>query len=129
VILEQRGEVPDAANESGSYRIRRETVANVAPLATQPVQQAAAHAEFAKRLRADLDAPAPLSARAAYAAICLNQAQRLAKESPQSWQRARAALEQHARLLEVVAEAPTARGEEIRQGMILSGVSLPATDR
>jgi hypothetical protein len=126
VIREQGGELPNGTHGSGVYRIPRQAPANVMPLATQQAQHAAARGEFLEQLDAGLAGPAEVAAGAAYLAMCLDQAERIAREAPEPWRRAVAELQKHPRLLEVMATAPTTRGEKIRDAAVQGGLTLPA---
>jgi hypothetical protein len=125
VIREQGGEIPNDAQGPGVYRIPQQAPANVMPLATEEAQHAAALGEFLEQLDAGLAGPPEVAAGAAYLAMCLDQAERIAQEAPGTWKRAVAELQKHPRLLEVMATAPTTRGEEIRRAAIQGGLALP----
>jgi hypothetical protein len=104
------------------YRIRTEPAANIEPLSTSANQIAQAKKEFAPTLAHDLKVPGLTSARAAYLAICLGEAEKLKADSPEAWSAAITELETHPAVVHNIFTAPEPGSQQLKQAALAAGV-------
>jgi hypothetical protein len=106
VIREQGGsEIGSGAQLA--FRIPRETPSNVEPLPRPLDRLDELKRELLPRIDKELAGPTPVErARAAYLAICLGEAPRLAHERKDHWQPAVVELEKHQGLINALYDAP-----------------------
>jgi len=90
-VAENGGEVRSAGGRN-VLRIRRQSPANVEPLPAPDDRLRDLRETLLPQVRRDLAGPDPARARAAYLALCLGEAETLAREQPDAWARAVAAL-------------------------------------
>ena len=117
----------DDHSNSAVYRITTQSPANIEPLATARDQFVAARDHFLPRLADDLSSAAPANARAAYIAICLDEAANLKRENPAAWSAAIAELARYKNLLDEMHKAPESVGIELREKARQAGLSMPLT--
>ena len=107
-----------------SYILLREAAANVAPL--NPPKQA--RDLFAARMSAEIDeqlgGEGMTAARAAYLAICLEEAERLTAERPEEWKKALQALKQ-TDMVRQIFEAPRPAGPGLQAKARAAGLEPP----
>ncbi len=112
-------------NEKRMYHIRPEPPANIEPLATQAAQLARLRKQFGPQLEKDLAAPGTTSARAAYVAICLGEADKLKRDSPAAWSAAIAELQKYPAIVHDLFHAPQPLGPLLRQTAERAGLHDP----
>lgn len=108
------------------YRIPTEAPANIEPLSTSADQLAHAKKFFVPQLKHDLATPGLSCARAAYLAICLGDAEKLKKESPEAWSAALAELEKHPAVVRNIFTAPDPGGQPLKKAALAAGLHQPA---
>jgi hypothetical protein len=107
VIVEQGGEERRLANGRVMLRIHVESPANVEPLPRPLDRREELRRELLPRIEKELSGPTPTDlARAAYLAICLGEAAKLASQRPQDWAAAVAELKTHQGLINALFDAP-----------------------
>jgi len=104
VIQEQGGELTTDDGRP-AWRIRAERPANVEPLAGGRQDPAISRAQLLEHMEQDLAGQPVDRARAAYVAICLGQADRLAAERPVPWEQALTALRGYPNVVRNIHEA------------------------
>jgi hypothetical protein len=122
VIARNGGQVEASPSRRGqsaweikSCRIRRESPANIEPLATNDDQLARARNKFLPLLERDLEKSGVRSARAAYVAICLGEAERQKQESSAVWPAAIAELQKHEAIVAQLFTTSAPGGERLRE--------------
>jgi hypothetical protein len=123
--IEERGGERTTRSGRSVYRIRVEDPSNIQPLTTLTEQTADARKHFLPRLDEELRMPGPARARAAYVAICLGEADRLKRESPDTWRAAAEELANYPALIEVLFNSPGSAGERLRHAATSAGISAP----
>lgn len=123
-IEEQGGKVPN--DENGSYEIRTELPSNVEPLATTETQLTQLREKFLPTLDQDLKAGGSASARAAYIAICIDEAERLQRDAPTQWTAAVQELEKFPALIDDIKKAPEPFGPTLREKAKAAGLNVEA---
>ncbi len=106
------------------YRIRREQPAMIENLPSFPRERA--HLETALRPRIDIDLTSPdarTRAGAAYLAICLDHAPRLAQERPADWKRALDALREYGQVGDALYRAPLPAAEPLKAKAAAAGLA------
>jgi hypothetical protein len=106
------------------YIIPTEPPKNIEPLTTA-ADQLARLRQYIPTLKQTLREPAPAPARAAYVAICLGEAQKLKRESPQAWSAAIAELQNHRALVRDLFQAPSPQGDPLRAEARRAGLRDP----
>lgn len=126
VIKDRGGEVIDNGGRR-FYDIRPEAPGNVAPLTTAQEQLRRLRETFLpRRLAEGVATPGPGRAQAAYIGLCLDEDQRLKRESPEAWAAALAELEQYPRLIKYLFRLPKPQGNALRQRAKQAGLKPPA---
>jgi hypothetical protein len=123
-IAEQGGERTETAGRP-VYRIRVESAANVAPLATREQQTLAAREKFQPQLSRLFNGTPLERARAAYLALCFGEVKSYRAESPDKWSEAVNELRQLSGQLNVIFRAPGSAGNALRQQAKLAGLTSP----
>ena len=115
-------------NGEPTYRIRRQSSANVEKLNRAPMQRRLLWSEQGVRITTELassDEPHK-QARAAYLAICLRMAERLKQRHPTAWTAALAELQKERDLLEVLYDrSPGRAGDRLRAAATAAGLKRP----
>jgi ADP-ribosylglycohydrolase len=107
------------------YRIPTEQPANVEPLTTTSDQLVRLR-EYIPVLKEALDQSGVARARTAYVAICLGEADKLARESPDAWQAAVTELqEKHPAVVRDLFHAPAPQADALRQRATQAGLHDP----
>jgi hypothetical protein len=97
------------------YRIHTQSPANVQPLATAAAQVAQVREAFSADLERDLASSGATQARAAYVAICLEEADRIQQDAPEKLKAAVTELAKYPGLIDSLYKAPEPRGERLRE--------------
>ncbi len=126
IVIEEQGGRFDNRDGRSVVRIRRERPANIEPLSTREERLAGLRDAFLPALEKELVAPKPINARAAYLAICLNEADRFERESPGAWSSALRELKNSSGLLREVFNAPGTAAESLQQRAHQAGLQPPA---
>jgi hypothetical protein len=122
VILETGGRELQVDGKT-VYQIPAETAANVEPL-PQPLNRIEAlKNELLPSVERDLTGTPIDKTRAAYIAICLGEAPRLARERSVEWQAALGELKQHASLINKLFGAPPSVAAEFQAQFIAAGLT------
>ena len=110
------------------YRIRTEKAANIERLGDPRAQLAALQAKLKPEIEAGIahGTSAEQQARAAYLAICLDQAAALKQKYPDGWAKAIAALAGYPRLMHLIFYQPPFPGDRIRERVVAAGFEKPA---
>lgn len=112
LVIDEHGGKQETTDGGIVYRIHREQPANVSGL-PQPLDRLPQlRAELLPNIESDLAGES--RAQAAYLAICLGEAERIALEKPEQWALALQQLRQHDGLLRDVAGAPQSDGERLQ---------------
>jgi hypothetical protein len=126
-IERQGGGVPDYKKKPRHlYRIRVEDPVNIQPLSTLAEQVERVRDHFGPKLTQQLQVAGPARARAAYVAICLGEAERLARESPDAWSGAVEELAMHHALVKDLLKLPKPAGNRVREAAKRAGLGSPA---
>jgi hypothetical protein len=107
------------------YRIRAEDPTNIEPLATSADQMARVRERFLPSLDRELKVASPARARAAYIAICLGEAERFQRESPDAWREAIEGLSMSPDLVQDLFKSPDPAGNRLREGAKRAGLRVP----
>jgi hypothetical protein len=126
VILRYGGERIQTSAGPG-FRIKVQPAANVEPLPAPLDRGESLRAELSPMIDGWLAGTPEEKARAAYLAICLGEAKRLAAEHPAAWRSALACLEGHPALLEKMFGAPAYTGSSIAERAAAAGLKKPAS--
>jgi hypothetical protein len=104
------------------YRIKTELPANVEPLATVEDQLAAARRNYLPHLQRSIGGDSTESAAAAYFAICLGEAKRLAQERSKEWLKALASLQSNDTIVGNLFDAQGPDAERLKQAAKQAGL-------
>jgi hypothetical protein len=108
------------------YRIRTESSANIESLATTADQVARLRKQFEPVLSQWRTKPVVSPACAAYIAICLDESEKLKRESPDQWSAAIAELQKvHPAVVRDLFHAPAPLGDSLRQAAQRAGLHDP----
>jgi hypothetical protein len=108
------------------YHIKTEQASNVVPLATAEEQRAEASRQFLTQLQRGLDGDSTESAAAAYLAICLDEAEKLAHQRPKEWRKALALLQSNDTIVRILFAAHGPDAERLQQAAREAGLK-PST--
>jgi hypothetical protein len=121
--IKERGGELTTRGARPTYRIRVEDPANVEPLTSSADQTDRVREYFRSRLERELKVAGVTRARAAYVAICLGEAERLQRESPDAWRAAAEELASNSALIEELFKAPDPAGGRFREAAKRAGLS------
>jgi ADP-ribosylglycohydrolase len=107
------------------YRIRSESAKNIEPLSTAADQLARLKKQFGPQLQHELTTPGIASARAAYLAICLGDADQLKADSPAAWSTAISELEKYPAIVHDLFHSPAPLGDALRHNAERAGLHDP----
>lgn len=126
IILDNGGERV-IADGNEAWRIRVESPRNIEKLPSPPHRLTELKAELVPLIDKDLSGSTQDRARAAYLALCLDEADRLRRERPAEWKSAIDALRTYPRLVREIFKAPHPSGRPLQQRARASGLE-PSED-
>jgi hypothetical protein len=115
-----------SADGNEAWRITVEAPRNFEKLPQPPHRLAELKAQLVPLIDQDLSGSPRDQARAAYLALCLDQADRLRRERPAEWQSAIDALRAYPGLVREIFKAPRPSGRPLQQRARASGLRPPA---
>jgi ADP-ribosylglycohydrolase len=120
--IKQQGGIVPSDKPRYLYRIRAENPANVQRLATSDDQQTRVREHFLSKLVQELTAAGPARARTAYVGICLGEADRLKRTSPEAWKTAVDELASYPDVIEEIFKSPGPAGDRLRNEATRAGL-------
>lgn len=127
MTIEKRGGglIADTVDQAERFVIRSEKPANVEPLPVSLDRREELKEQLMSTIELNLLQSPQDRARAAYLAICLNVAERLAERHPDLWNQALDALQQYPKVVEDLFNAPEPSAKSLQERARAAGLTPP----
>jgi hypothetical protein len=124
-VIRRNGGAIQTVDGKTMVRIRTQKPANVEPLPQPLDRMEELRKDWVGTVRKELTGTPQQRARAAYLAICLGEAEALAKDQPEAWKQATEALQQYPKLVKAVFQAPKPASDVLQQRAKAAGLKPP----
>jgi hypothetical protein len=124
-VIRQHGGTERLVDGKKVVRIPTEKPLNVEPLARPQERLEQLRADWLEAVRRELTGTPQERARAAYLALCLGESEQLAKDHPEQWRQAVAALKGFPKLVEAVFKAPRPSADDLQARARAAGLEPP----